>query len=694
VAATVMVATAASRASGQSASAGSSSLDTIHDGVGHPRGLPTTESPTPEPTTWMPSPMPSIPPTPTPEPSAPVAHREWGDAASGDGQNMNDVSVASIEWTCGGDKMALACKVEATFDGLVDTDTRSWESTDTTWMTVQYEPLYPHSALPAMWASPTEVDTSTGKISLDVLRLRPRTEYMYTIYMQQSTNMDDGNHFVESSANLTYADNATAVSKPEPACGNATAVHNGTFFVGETYVPAFDVKHGKIGHHIGGSKPTWDVAGFVYSTDKGGSEHGSAKDAWSGIVMVDAEGFVIWYCQNVESLNSRMLQIGPFDQMASSYDIAYGIWFSSGAGGFPYPDQDDDEYDETLTGVLVQVDVFGRTKYKLDMQCSGITNLNAVTMHEMRALSPTELMITGFAMHAEQNFTINGGALENNLVASGTLNIWTPEEGVVSQIVDTWVGLNPKLTGINTCPYCDNVLAECGTQQVAVLDYMHISSAAPGSDGNYLVSLRNLNMVASINASQMDQVQWILSSNPQTNAPSIGTFAFEKEEDKFYLPHHVSQLSSDRILLMDDGTDRPDGQNYSRAVEYEFDSDSMTAKIVWQFEWPLNMSAHMTSKHTYVDIEKKDLESGIGNSVTRMPNGHYLVGYTDVLTAVDDDNSGSGGLRTDMIMFDVGNSGKMHSALKFQGISLWGEGSYRAIPFPSVYGESTSCPLS
>ena len=145
VAATVMVATAASRASGHEASAASSSLDAIHDGVGHPRGLPTTESPTPEPTTWMPSPMPSIPPTPTPEPSAPpapttpVAHHEWGDAASGDKQNMNDVSVASIEWTCGGDKMALACKVEATFDGLVDTDTRSWESSDTTWMTVQYE---------------------------------------------------------------------------------------------------------------------------------------------------------------------------------------------------------------------------------------------------------------------------------------------------------------------------------------------------------------------------------------------------------------------------------------------------------------------------------------------------------------------------------------------------------------------------
>ena len=458
-------------------------------------------------------------------------------------------------------------------------------------------------------------------------------------------------------------------------------------------MPAFDVKYGKLGHHILGAKPTWEVATFVYSTDRGGDSNGGTTDSWAGLVSVDADGFVVWYAQNAVKLSSVMLQIGPFDQIPGSYDMAYGIWFSSGAGGFPYPDRDDDRYGQTMTGVLVTADVFGNTKQKTEMMCSGITNLNAVTMHELRALSPDQVLLTGFAMHAIQNFTINGGTLENNLVASGTLNLWNPHRGEVSQATDTWAALNPKVTGLNTCPYCDNVLAVCGDNSVAVLDYMHISSAARGTKGNWILSLRNLNMVASLNRSDGGSVEWILSSNPQLRAPSYKVYEFAAVEHAFYLPHHVTQLADDRIILVDDGAMRPNGQNYTRAVEYELDEKTNTATLVWQFEWPLNMSTHTLSKHMQVEVENQDALSSIGNSVTRMPNGHYLVGFTDLLADTSADDQWSENPRTDMIMFDVGKSGKMHSAIKFQGVSIWGEGTYRSIPYPSIYGESNTCPL-
>jgi len=290
------------------------------------------------------------------------------------------------------------------------------------------------------------------------------------------------------------------------------------------------------------------------------------------------------------------------------------------------------------------------------------------------------------------NFTINGGQLSNNLVASGTLNLWNPHRGVVSQITDTWAALNPKVTGVNTCPYCDNVLAVCGENSVAVLDYMHISSAAQGTHGNWILSLRNLNMVASLNGTD-GTVEWVLSSNPQLHAPGYKVFDFARVEHAFYLPHHVTQLADDRIVLVDDGALRPNGQNFTRAVEYALDAETDTATLVWQFEWPLNMSAHTLKSHMEVDVEKKDILSSIGNSVSRMPNGHYLVGMTDVLTDTSSDDKWATNPRTDMIMFDVGKSGKMHSAIKFQGVSIWGEGTYRALPYPSVYGESNTCPL-
>ena len=107
----------------------------------------------------------------------------------------------------------------------------------------------------------------------------------------------------------------------------------------------------------------------------------------------------------------------------------------------------------------------------------------------------------------------------------------------------------------------------------------------------------------------------------------------------------------------------------------------------------LNTSTHTLSKHMQVEVENQDALSSIGNSVTRMPNGHYLVGFTDLLADTSADDQWSENPRTDMIMFDVGKSGKMHSAIKFQGVSIWGEGTYRSIPYPSIYGESNTCPL-
>ena len=85
--------------------------------VGHPRGLPTTESPISSPT------------------YAPV---------SGTWDALTRANVKKVEWECGGEHMALACKVKAEFKNLVSE--REPGTRAKTWMTVSRRPLYPHSS--------------------------------------------------------------------------------------------------------------------------------------------------------------------------------------------------------------------------------------------------------------------------------------------------------------------------------------------------------------------------------------------------------------------------------------------------------------------------------------------------------------------------------------------------------------------
>jgi hypothetical protein len=221
---------------------------------------------------------------------------------------------------------------------------------------------------------------------------------------------------------------------------------------------------------------------------------------------------------------------------------------------------------------------------------------------------------------------------------------------------------------------------------------MHISSAALGTDGNFVVSLRNLNMIASLNATHPYAVQWLACGDPalETHYP---VYRFASAEDAFYFPHHVSQLGSGRVLVMDNGVARPGGANYTRAVEYTLDTRTMTANLTWQFEYPLNTSAHTLSTRSVKDVEKADVQSAIGNSVTKMRNGHYLVAFTDEEVANDDDAAASA-TRSDSLLFDVTEHGRLHAALVVKGDSIWAEGAYRVVPFESVYGEKATCPFA
>ena len=159
---------------------------------------------------------------------------------------------------------------------------------------------------------------------------------------------------------------------------------------------------------------------------------------------------------------------------------------------------------------------------------------------------------------------------------------------------------------------------------VGVLDWVHVSSIAVGTEQNYLVSLRNLNTVISLRRGGDKALLWTLSSSLDARSD----FEFESDAAKFYQPHSVEQLPNGNIMLMDDGNDRPGCKDggvegltdehayagcfwgpsgmklrpsllryagcFSRAVMYKLEWNAAkthgSAKLVWQFEYPVRLA--------------------------------------------------------------------------------------------------------
>ena len=145
----------------------------------------------------------------------------------------------------------------------------------------------------------------------------------------------------------------------------------------------------------------------------------------------------------------------------------------------------------------------------------------------------------------------------------------------------------------------------CGQNdgKVSVLDWSHVSAISFASvQGVYIISLRNLDTVAAIDATTGD-LKWKLSSQ----VDDVGSdFAWSADDDKFYNVHSAylveetdfaddwgSNATSNklRLMLFDGGNNRPKCHMnntgcFSRACEYHLDTLAGTATLAWQVHEP------------------------------------------------------------------------------------------------------------
>lgn len=183
---------------------------------------------------------------------------------------------------------------------------------------------------------------------------------------------------------------------------------------------------------------------------------------------------------------------------------------------------------------------------------------------------------------------------------------WTPETGAA---VKRWSAFDfldwNTLRGARSIP----------------ANWLHGNGLSIGPRGNVLMSLRNADLVVSI-AAGFQSLEWTIGGATATVGMAPG--------DRFLGQHYVSEPTNGRVLIFDNGYERP-GALYSRAVEYQIDIAGDTATKVWEYR------------------ATPEIYAALVGSARRLPNGNTSImfgmlaganGSSGPITAIEVDPNG------------------------------------------------------
>jgi hypothetical protein len=208
---------------------------------------------------------------------------------------------------------------------------------------------------------------------------------------------------------------------------------------------------------------------------------------------------------------------------------------------------------------------------------------------------------------------------------------WSPEEGTV---VRRWRApdfLSPD--------------QDLGPKSIPA-DWLHANSLSIGPRGNVLISLPALNQIISI-APDFQSLEWRLGGPRATIVP----------DQEFWFEHSAAEIAPGRVLLFDNGRDRPAGL-FSRALELELDLASGTATRVWEFR------------------PQPDIYAPVVGSARRLRNGNTLVDFGT--------SAGLLGASGPVSVYEATPDGLATWVLRIAGAGLL---NYRATALEDIAGE-------
>jgi arylsulfate sulfotransferase len=138
-------------------------------------------------------------------------------------------------------------------------------------------------------------------------------------------------------------------------------------------------------------------------------------------------------------------------------------------------------------------------------------------------------------------------------------------------------------------------------------DWCHLNSIQyDSSDNTLLISSKLQYFIAKIDYDTGD-IKWILGNHENWEEPwqpyllePLNFDTTSNQDEDWPYAQHMPRLTADNtIMVYDNGGNRPGG-NYTRAVEYKVDPESMTVERLWSFEMDEFASA-LGSVHVYED---------------------------------------------------------------------------------------------
>ena len=323
-----------------------------------------------------------------------------------------------------------------------------------------------------------------------------------------------------------------------------------------------------------------------------------SPDQTGGLVIIDRDGFIVWYPQGSDATGTAfsVLPSGDF-----AFLFNEGIRVVSPTNG--------------VRRTLTKEDAAGRT------------GLGTFNMHHDAIPTPSGSLL----------ILVQDTATVNDTVWTGeSIWEWEPETDQLEKRWSSFQVLSPLVDrGHRTVPE----------------DWLHANSLSLGPRGNILVSFFWTHEVISI-APDFQSLEWRLGGPNSTFTVSDGGM----DEGQ----HTAAEVETDRVLLFDNGRDRPGGELFSRALELKLDRTSNTAQIVWEFEpYP----------RIYAPV--------IG-SARRLPNGNTIICFGLTEGVGDPPSTGP------IAVYEVSPGGLVEWLVNLEGASA----VYRATPLSTIAGET------
>ena len=225
----------------------------------------------------------------------------------------------------------------------------------------------------------------------------------------------------------------------------------------------------------------------------------------------------------------------------------------------------------------------------------------SVDVHDLRVLSDGNYFILGKKLvDVDMSKIVEGGDSTAQIIDMALQEIDTS-----GNIIFQWSALEHyKVTD------ADNYISLIQHE----IDFVHLNSIEIDTDGNILLSARNLDEITKIDLNTGDIIWRLGGENNQ--------FTFVNDDIGFSRQHDIRRISNGDITIFDNGGYHAD--QYSSMVEYSLDEQNKTATLVDRFS-------------------RNHLFSMTRGNIQELPNGNKLISWGEVdnpaLTEIRPDNS-------------------------------------------------------